>query len=256
VEGLSHPPLSFLVFVPLRLLGIADPNVTTLVFFLAVILFLFREAPPKIRLLPVIVMFIDPNQLLFTLGGVFDIVWVFFMLLSIKLFYNGKILTSAILLGIASSVKLTPALAAPFIMIWIFKERGLKEALKFLMVTLASFAAISAPFFIWDPVSYVNSISMPLIAIPHGHGIAAITYYGFIPLSPEFFRLSVGVVFAVTTILYYLNFPKLKQLCWISPSILLWFHYRSLQNYFIFFVPIVFFLLILEAKSRGILNER
>ncbi|WP_048055597.1 glycosyltransferase 87 family protein [Methanotorris igneus] len=256
VDRFSYPPLGFLIFIPLFLLGIPDLNATTILFFVLTLLFLCYEAR-RLWLLPVIVMFLDPNLFLFSVGGVYDIIWVFFLLLAMKFFYEKQRVLSAVFLGLAISVKQTPALTIPFILIYLLKASGMKDTFKYALTVGATFIIISLPFLLWDPKSYLAGVLAPLSGIMHGMGLASLVYFGHINLHPAFFRVAVSVILATLLALYWINFDKLKHSCWFMPMLILWFHMRSLQNYFISFVPVAMYIFILwqKGKIRGIKHE-
>lgn len=249
VDKFSYPPLGFLIFVPLFLLGIPDLNATTVLFFISTVLFLCYEAR-RLWLLPVVAMFLDQNLLFFSAGGIFDIIWIFFLLLAMKLFYERRRVLSAILLGIAISVKQTPAFAVPFILVYLIKESGVKDAFKYALTVGVTFTSISLPFLLWDPKSYLAGVLAPLSGIIQGFGFASLVYSGYLNLHPTFFKVAVGVVFSTLLALYWINFDKLKHSCWLMPMLILWFHMRSLQNYFIFFIPVVMYIFILRWKGK------
>jgi len=249
VDRFSYPPLGFLIYMPLFLLGIPDLNATTVLFFVLTALFLCYEAG-ELWLFPIVAMFLDPNLFLFSAGGVSDIIWVFFLLLAMKFFYENRRGLSAVFLGLSISVKQIPALAVPFVLAYLLKASGAKDSFKYILTVGMTFAGISLPFLLWDPKSYLAGVLAPLSGIIQGMGLASLHYFGHLNLHPAFFKVAVGVVFATLLTLYLINFDRLKHLCWLTPMFILWFHMRSLQNYFVSFIPVVVYILILQFKER------
>jgi uncharacterized membrane protein len=252
VDRYSYPSLSFLIYIPLFSLGIPDLNATTVLFFILTLLFLSYEAK-KYWLLPIVVMFLDPNLFLFSIGGVSDIIWVFFLLLAIKFFYKNKLGLSAIFLGLAVSVKQIPVLIIPFVIMYLLKVYNIRRALEYILVVGITFVSINSPFLIWDSKSYLVGVTMPLSGIIQGIGLASLTYFGYTNLHPTFYKIAEGVIFLTLLILYWINFDKLKDLQWLTPMLILWFNARSLQNYFISFVPVATYIFIL--KWRGVVKD-
>jgi uncharacterized membrane protein len=70
-------------------------------------------------------------------------------------------------------------------------------------------------------------------------GFSMITLAVGVPLPPSFY-LAVVVIAAVTLLAeYYLYFEKFAYALWAFPAVILWFSYRGLQNYFIFWTPLL-----------------
>lgn len=274
VRSFSYPALSFVIYIPLLLVGVQDINVTTMLFLLAVLFFLIREAPSWLRGLPVLILFIDPNTTLFSYGGVFDIVWVLFLLFSIKYFLKGKHIVSGIFLGLAFSVKQTPWLIAPFLAVWIYKtyppkrkgrrmievfrENLYKESRFFIPVSF-TFLLINAPFMYWNFGAWLDSVLTPLSGrsylIMQGSGLASLVQGGHASLPYTFFQFALISTLITLLLLYWLNFERIKHIGWVAPMLIFFFHYRSLQNYFIFFIPVALYLLIEIGRERGWLGE-
>jgi uncharacterized membrane protein len=73
---------------------------------------------------------------------------------------------------------------------------------------------------------------------------------GYVPLSPHFYSITLMAVFATLIFNYAVYFDKLKHAIWVMPMVALWFSYRGLQNYFIFWMPM------LVASAVYIYKER
>lgn len=254
VDRFSYPPLGFLIFLPLYLLGIPDLNATTLLFFILTIIFLSYEAK-RFWLLPILLAFLDPNLFLFTVGGVYDIIWVFFLLIAMKYFYKGKLALSAVFIGIAISIKQTPVIIIPFLLIYLLKKYNLATTLKTLAVLISTFLIISLPFLLWNPQAYIEGVVAPGKAIPLGMGLVSLFYAGWINVPTTFFALTMLVVFISLILIYIIIFNRVKDLLWLTSPLVLWFYTRSLQNYFISFIPVVAYILIIQWRQKRLLGD-
>ncbi len=70
-----------------------------------------------------------------------------------------------------------------------------------------------------------------------------------IPL-PNLFSVLVVAVSVVLVVNYYVYFDKLRYVLWIFPGIILWFSYRALTNYIIYWIPLMLVSIILWYKSE------
>jgi uncharacterized membrane protein len=83
-----------------------------------------------------------------------------------------------------------------------------------------------------------------------GQGLSLITLAGGVPLPPAFY-LTATLAIAVTLLVNYLAyFEKLRYAIWAFPAIILWFSYRGLQNYFIFWTPLLVMSVVLLYKKE------
>jgi uncharacterized membrane protein len=70
-------------------------------------------------------------------------------------------------------------------------------------------------------------------------GLSLITLASGVPLPPAFYLGTVVIASVALLIEYYLYFEQLAYAVWAFPAIILWFSYRGLQNYFIFWTPLL-----------------
>jgi uncharacterized membrane protein len=70
-------------------------------------------------------------------------------------------------------------------------------------------------------------------------GLSLITLASGVPLPPVFYLVVTFVVAATLIVEYYVYFEHLALALWAFPAIILWFSYRGLQNYFIFWTPLL-----------------
>jgi uncharacterized membrane protein len=70
-------------------------------------------------------------------------------------------------------------------------------------------------------------------------GLSLITLASGVPLPPAFYLTIVAIVAVTLLVEYYLFFERLAYALWAFPALILWFSYRGLQNYFIFWTPLL-----------------
>lgn len=258
VHSLSYPAMSFLPYMPQVAMGIANPNLTTVIIYMLTLGFLVYESPKELAFLPILVMLINPNLLFYSNGGVFDILWVLPLLIGIKFWYSGRQKLSAFIIGIGFAVKQTPWLLAPFMAIWLYMmsdsyRESIVRIVKVGGSGLIGFLLPNIPFLFWNPIMWLKGIFTPIgskaALVIQGSGFALLDSAGILGLSKTFFVVAVLGAYAFSLFVYALYFDRMEKMFWLSPAFLLFFHYRSLQNYFIFFVPVAYYLILIKTNS-------
>lgn len=260
VDSLSYPALSFLYFVPQTLLGIPNLNLTSIVVVLLSLAFLIRESPSHLALAPFAVFFADPSITFFSYGGVFDILWVLPLLLAMKFWARGQLPVAATLVGLAFAVKQTAWFVAPFLAIWLYLESDTQAVFRqragtCLTFGFAGFLLPNIPFIIWNPGAWTRSVLLPMLGgvglVQQGRGLVVLSSTGLAPLPTSFFTVTLLVLLVASLCLYSLYFDAARWLAWLAPILLLWVNYRSLQNYFIFFIPIAYYAVLLRGRTSS-----
>lgn len=255
VSSLSYPALSVLLFIPQALLGIPNLNLTTVAVLLVVLAFLSYESPPQLALVPIIVMFADPNLTFFSYGGVFDILWVLPLLLAMRFWHRNRLDVAAAFVGLAFAVKQTPWFIGPFLAVWLYQESETLAAFRTRAVTclgygFGGFLLPNLPFILWDVRAWASSVLTPVASgaalVKQGQGLTLVSVSGLYGLPKTFFTLTLLLALLLALVIYALYFDRLKWAAWIVPAVILWFNYRSLANYFIFFVPVAYYAVLLN----------
>jgi uncharacterized membrane protein len=255
VATYSYPSLSFLIYAPAIALGLTDVGLMMLSFFILATALLVLETPREYRLLPVVVLLLDLSIPALSYAGTHDSVWLLFLLLSMKFFNPSstrELGLSAVMLGLSMAVKQTPWLTLPFIALWLLREAGWRRAAGYAALASASFLAPNLPFILWSPLDWVNGVLTPLAQplIPVGVGLVSLVYGGYMHLPRLFFAAATAIAAAAMLALYWLNFDRLKLLAWIAPPFILFFAWRSLYSYFVFFIPVAYYAVLLKVKGR------
>jgi len=242
---MSWPAGSILVLVPPLALGLDD--VRWVVVFAEVVTFalLWFRAPPVLRPLSLLPLTVDPDLFIqFTGGGVMDYLWVAPMVACAIALYERRLGWSALLFGLAAGIKQQPWLLAPFLLVWVWQtsdeKRRIEAVTEYAALAAAGFLALNVPFMVWDFPAWTRGVMLPLqqALVPFGSGISLLTQAGIADLPKRFYSAATFGVWAVLLVTYMLHFRTFRHGLWLAPAIIMWFGYRGLQNYFVFWAPI------------------
>jgi uncharacterized membrane protein len=183
VTNLNYPSLFFLIEIPTVILNIS-PNYEILIFYLLTGVLMYLNTDELTFLLFISIYLLNYNYLFYPLGGVDDIIWVFFVLLSMTV-KNARL--KGVLYGLAISYKQDPLIILPFYLLHLGKER-----IKFLWFTGLTFLLINAYFIYLSPFLFLNDLLTPLKGglIQIGYGIDVISITGLYYLYPVFFTIA------------------------------------------------------------------
>jgi len=238
---LAYPALSFLVLVPLQLVGIPTQWV-----YLAVLLIglglLYGWAPPKWRPVVLLPFFVDARFLLYTLGTVNDCIWAVLLALTVVLWRRPR--ARAVTFGLAVAFKHQPWVVAPLLLIRLWHETEgdrkakLRAVGRFVGVATAVFVVINLPFIIWSPGAWVAGVFEPVVApmITFGQGLSALTMSGIVAIPKWAFSALMVVTYGVGAWLLHRHHHHLRSLVWIIPGVMLWLGNRSLSSYWYYFL--------------------
>lgn len=258
VTSLSYPALSVLYFVPQALLGVPNLNLTSVVVLLLVLGFLLYESSPSLAFVPFLILFVNPDIFQFTSSGVFDILWVLPLLLGMRYWHQDRIAIAAIWVGLACAVKQTPWIVTPYLAVWLYAESDdvqsfVRDAGITLGAGLGAFLAPNLPFIIWNPTAWVTSVLTPVGSGPtlvtEGVGPALLVQTELLAVSKSTFTALVALVLIVSLLAYARYFDRVRWIAWIAPAFVLWFNYRSLYNYYIFFLPVAYYAILLNRDA-------
>jgi len=216
-------------------------------FEIAVILTLYLKSPQKLRPMILLPLFAGSDLMInFTAASVSDILWV--LPLIFAAFYLEKPLVSGILYGLACSIKQTPWLLVPFLLIYMMRAEGAQDlcdrllrTAKFVVTTAAAFLVINLPFMLMNSRAWFSNVLTPMTEdlVILSQGPSLLTEVGLLPIGKTFYSVIVVAVAVVLIVNYYVYFDKLRYMLWIFPGIILWFSYRALTNYIIYWVPLM-----------------
>jgi uncharacterized membrane protein len=247
VTNLNYPALQFLAFLPAVWLGLKDARWVILAFELAGVLVLYFWSPKEIRVLTLLPIFAGADLAIrFGAGAIADFLWVLPLILMVV--FMDRPWLAGIMFGLASAIKQTPWLLAPFLLVWFVRSdsrvdlrKRLERAVTFAGFALGAFVIPNAGFIWNDPQAWYAGVITPAVGnlVVLGQGFSLITLAGGVPLPPAFYLIATMIVSITLLVNYAVYFEKLAYALWVFPAVILWFSYRGLQNYFIFWVPLL-----------------
>ena len=262
----QYPSLHFLIFVPFVLAGLKDMRWVLVAFEFATILLIYKKSPSNLRPMIILPLFAGADLMInFTASSVSDMLWVL-PLVGSAFLLERKPIQSGVLYGVACAIKQPPWLLAPFLIIYMYRtESGhIRERLRkvglFLGPAIALFVAVNLPFAYADPLGWffkvVTPISSDLVILSQGP--AVFSQVGLVTVGRLFYSILAVGVLVVLIGNYYLYFDKLRYVLWIFPGIILWFSFRALTSYIIYWMPLILVSLLLwyEAETATVRRGR
>jgi uncharacterized membrane protein len=186
-----------------------------------------------------------------------DALWVLPLLF--VAFYLDRPLLSGFFYGLACATKQTPWFLAPFLLVYMMRaeeSKPLSDRLRRITVfagaTIAIFLAVNIAFITADLTAWLTDVLTPMAQdlVIQSQGFSLLTQVGLAPVAKDFYTALVVSVSAVLIVNYYVYFDKLRYVFWIFPGIILWFSYRALTNYVIYWMPLMLVSLILWYKAK------
>jgi uncharacterized membrane protein len=259
VTNLNYPALQFIVLMPVVWLGLHDARIMIYLFELAAIVIIYFWSPREIRTLALLPIFAGSDLVVnFTAGAVADFLWVLPLVLMIVFIDDPRL--SGIMFGLASAIKQTPWLLAPFLLVYYIRSEPhlklsdrLKRTLIFATLALGTFLLPNIGF-MWNSFgSWYSGVVTPAFGnlVVLSQGLSLLTLAVGIPLPPIFYLTATLAVAATLLINYYVYYDRLAMAVWAFPAVILWFSYRGLQNYFIFWTPLLVMAVVKLYKNGG-----
>jgi hypothetical protein len=235
VSTYNYPAVSFLVPAPFVAFGLKDVRFLYLAEIVAMSLLLIREVRVPWR--PLVTAAIVGNAIILrqnVLAGV-DPLWAILAVLAFL--FVARRWSSPILLGLACATRQPAWFFVPFYLLAIWKRDGRREALRRAGIAAAVGAIPNLPFFIHSPGDFLGGVLMPTLGPlePYGVGHIRFAMDGELPLLARgiYGALSITAMAALLVVLSR-SWRKLPNGTLVFPSLILWFAWRSLQNYFSF----------------------
>ena len=254
VRHLSYPVGSFLVYVPLLLLGIqAQAAIYVDAFFwIAGMTTLWLVLPrPFKSVVPVLAslgIYVD-----YATGGVTDSLMVPFMVLALwrwDRFGDPDERSAArwlgpIAFGLACTIKQSAWFLGPLLLIGIAIEslsggRGWRPVARYLLFLGAAFLFPNLPFIVADPQAWVGGVLVPFIEplVPFGQGFIAIsTTFSQGGGSLTAYTLAAAAMMLAVIVAFVGWYSSLKRLLPVLPLVALLLPTRSLNSYFVYAIP-------------------
>ena len=247
VTTLNYPALQVIAFLPAAWAGLKDARIIIYLFELVTLAVIYLWSPRALRPLVIIPLFAGSDLAInFSAGSIADFIWV--LPLVFMVVWMDYPLLAGIMFGLASAVKQTPWLLAPYLLVWFLRstpnialQSRLKRVGVFAGASVGAFLIPNLWFMLQDFGAWYSGVVTPAFGnlVVLSQGFSLITLAAGVPLPPSFYLMIVVIVAVTLLVEYYLYFEKLAHVLWAFPAIILWFSYRGLQNYFIFWTPLV-----------------
>ena len=263
VTTLNYPALQVITFLPAAWAGLSDARIIIYLFEIATLAIIYVWAPKEVRALALIPLFAGSDLAInFSAGSIADFIWVLPIVLMV--IWMDRPLVAGIMFGLASAVKQTPWLLAPYLLVWFLRSMPnlalttrLRRVAVFVCASVGAFLIPNLWFMIQDFGAWYAGVVTPAFGnlVVLSQGFSLITLAIGVPLPPGFYLATVVIVSVALLVEYYLYFEQLAYALWAFPAIILWFSYRGLQNYFIFWTPLLVMSAILLYR-RGHVERR
>ena len=259
LASFQYPSLHFLIFVPFVLTGLRDMRWVLVVFELGAILLLYVKCPTNLRPMLILPLFAGADLLInFTAASVSDMLWVL-PLMCAAFTLDRKPVVSGFFYGIACAVKQPPWLLAPFLIIYLLRtpptdvRMKLRKVASFIGPAVGLFLLVNLPFAYADPFGWFRNVITPISSdlVILSQGPAILSQVGLISVGRLFYSiLAIGVLIVLVGN-YYIYFEKLRYMLWIFPGIVLWFSFRALTSYVIYWMPLMLVSLLLWYTAES-----
>lgn len=235
VHAFNYPALSFLVPAPFLAAGLQDIRYIYLAEIIVFVLVLIRLARVPWR--PLVAAAVVGNAVIArqnVLAGV-DPLWA--ILVAFAFLFIGRRWWSPICMGLAIAARQPAWFFAPFYALVTWKRSGWREALRVSAVAAVVAVLPNVPFFIASPGDFLSGVSAPMIQPfePYGVGLIRFAIDGYMPFLPRagYAVLTLATLIVLLGVLW--RWPRrVPNGGLVFPSLVLWFGWRSLQNYFSF----------------------
>lgn len=257
----SYPALPFLLTAPMQSIGLPGSFSLLVLAHIVALLLLYFAAPSSVQpiiLFPIVAGF---DFIGVSLIGSLDILWAV-MLVGMILAWEKPTLR-AVLYGLAASVKQLPWLVFPFLIlhIWRDEDKGTPQSrvVRFASTSALTFMLINAFSISEDPQAWLRGVTGPLldnfVFLSQG-GLSSVTHLGFISLPKGFYLTVTLAVLGLMLLWYWRHYGTLRDAIWIFPGIFMWFSYRSLVTYWVYWVFPLLAALVTWAPVRNMTADK
>ena len=235
LQSFNYPALSFLVPAPFIALGLRDIRFLYLGEIIVLVLVLVRQVRVPWR--PLVAAAVVGSAVISRqniLAGV-DPLWAILVIFAFLFFRHHRL--SPILVGLACATRQPAWFFVPFYLLAALKREGRRAAVRRAGIAALAGALPNLPFVLLAPGHFAAGVLTPMLGPlePYGVGIIRFSLDGVLPL---FSRGVYGLMSLVAMVallgLLWRFWRRLPIGALVFPSVILWFAWRSLQNYFAF----------------------
>jgi hypothetical protein len=240
VRELTYPSLSFLAFTPFLSAGVVDLRLAVLAFYAASLVAAYLLAPRRGRLLSFTAS--AAVLTLLSVNGVFDVVWVLLLILSLNARARGHRWLGWALLGLSASYKQLAWAAVPLVALREARSNGLRSSLLAAATCLAAFLALNLPFMLSDTLAWARGVlrpAWPSLApmVPAGGGLVSLLYLG-VPLPIAFLNGAAAATYTALLALHAVSARPRWRLAWLTLPFAFILLPRSYPIYWLCWVPV------------------
>jgi len=244
VTKIDYPAFSFLWYIPSVILGV-DGIWQDLLALTFLMVFLTLACDNKTaRLLIPLIFVVDWNLIFFTVGSVTDVPWVLLLCLTVLADRYAPIF-----LGLAVSYKAEAWMFTPYYLI--FRKDDWKRVLTYTALTAL---AINGYFLITNPCEFIQNILLPLTANlqPGGVGLSGVLQAFGVEIG-KWYSILTATAWIVTLIVYYKYRDIIGERGLVAfPLLICWLHFRSFQNYLIWWSVVYTAVIIGGGRSEKV----
>ena len=241
---LPYPALSVLLFVPVVLAKVSVVWVNFVAFIACVIVFVLIS-PPRYRSLAPLVFLVNPALLEYGVGGVEDIIFVLPLMIAAFAWIEMPVFAGAAL-GLACAIKQVPWLDVPVFIVGVLAatpppwQKKMRVAASSAAAVALAFALPNVYFFATKPQAWFAGVMRPFTARYEEAGLGIVSFNLLHPnvIPREAMTIAAVVTFLALLFVGYRYFGAVRNGLWLLPGIALFVAPRSLENYFIYLIPI------------------
>jgi len=256
VTNLDYPPMSAIWYIPAQVFGVSG-TVQDMVAVLVIAVILFLVADPAFRPFVSVFLLLDWNLILFPASFVPDIGWVLLTVGAFVTFHRPTY--SATMFALAASYRPQPIIIAPYFAIMAYHAHGIEYFKRWIPVGLGVTALLNVPFLLWTgPERYLRLITLPVRTSLPVEGVCPSMLveplveagFGTAVAYQPVFTIAVLGAWILTLWLSIRYYDRLGAGMFAFPGLVLWFHWRSMQNYLIWFPLFVLLVYLLDLPDR------
>ncbi|HEV2426745.1 MAG TPA: hypothetical protein VGS61_00840, partial [Acidimicrobiales bacterium] len=256
VASVSYPAGSFLLQAPLVALGLnhLSTDWLDLAAWVATALILYRALPLAIRWLSPLLLLTGAFAGTFADGGT-DALFLPFLVLAVWRWDRfvdaarprAMRWLSPLALGVACSIKQSPWICVPFLLLGVaFEARAAgasaaRAAARYGALTAAAFLTLNLPFIAWGPRAWWHGTLLPLFSplVPDGQGLVTLALHGATRgVNLHELWLAAALVLVALVAVTALAYPAMKRVWLFLAPVVLFVPGRSFSSYLLDFFPV------------------
>ena len=233
LHAYTYPALSFLIPAPFLALGLTDLRLVYLGEILLLIVVLLRPVGAVWRPLAAAVLVGSTVIMRQNIAAGVDPAYALFLALAFVAIRQRTL--SPICIGLAVACRQPAWIFVPFYVLQIWRRDGRTEALRRTAILAAAAALPNLPFLLGAPGAFLGGVTAPMLQPlePYGVGLVSFGLAGILPLWPRAaYGLLSALVLGGLLLLLVRCRRALPQALVVFPSLVLWFSWRSAENYF------------------------